>query len=100
MHRFILQDLGQREVNNFNELGHDTEIVSNSMDFAVISMYSDNLLIFYFALNPASLRVKKKSISQRNALNSALLILENKTYRPALSRLLSFVQAIACLNLF
>ena len=59
-----------REVNNFNELGHDTVIGSSNTDFAVISMYSDNPFIFCSATNATPLRVEKKSISKRNALNS------------------------------
>ena len=58
-----------REVHNFGEFGHNTEIVSGNMDFAVISVYSDNLLIVYFGKMSLPLRVEKKSNAQGNAIN-------------------------------
>ena len=50
-----------REVHNFGEFGHNTEIVNGNMDFAVILVYSYNLLVVYFVLNSLPLRVEKKS---------------------------------------
>ena len=37
-----------REVHNFGEFGHDTEIVVRNMGLAVISVYVDFLLVFPF----------------------------------------------------
>ena len=84
--------------NNFSELGDETEIVSSNMDFAVILIYSDNLLVAQFVLLSMTLRVEKKSISQRNAIK--WLILENKSYRPISIRLFLIEQTISCLVLF
>ena len=39
------------------------------MDFAVISVYSDNLLVVYFGPISLPLRVEKKSSVQGNAIN-------------------------------
>ena len=55
------------KVRNFSEFGHDTEILLGNMDFAVISVYLDNLLIIYFVVFQLPLRVEKKATAQNKA---------------------------------
>ena len=49
------------EVNKFNEIVYDIEIVSSNMDFAVNLRWSGYLDDVHFLLNTVLLRLEKKS---------------------------------------
>ena len=67
------------------------------MDFAVILIYSDNLLVDYFALYYTPTCGEKVNFPKKC---NQWLILEDKSYLPASTRLFLIEEAIACLDPF